>query len=73
MIFLNFDLLELDIRYNISNFIVTMFLSVSYDCVYEYCSSYSSFVINLHDLYFSNKIYGVQDVCFSKQPFLHSV
>ena len=50
-----------------------MFLSVSYDCVYEYCSSYSSFVINLHDLYFSNKIYGVQDVCFSKQPFLQCI
>ena len=31
-----------------------MFLSFSYNYVFEYCSSYSSFEINLHDVYFSN-------------------
>ena len=43
-----------------------MFLSVSYDYVFEYCSSYSSLVINLRDVYFFNKIYVVHDTCFSK-------
>ena len=42
-----------------------MFLSFSYDYVFEFCSSYSSFVINLHDVYFSNKIYVVHDTYFS--------
>ena len=46
-----------------------MFLSVSYDYVFEYCSSESSLVINSHDLCFSNKIYGVYDVCFIGTPF----
>ena len=29
----------------------------------------SSFVINLHDVYFFTKIHGVHDVCFSKKAF----
>ena len=43
VIFLNCDLLELEIR-DISNLIVTMFLSVSYDYVFKSCSSYSTVV-----------------------------
>ena len=39
VIFLNFDLLQLKIQDRIISFIVTMFLSVSYDYVFEYCSS----------------------------------
>ena len=43
VIFLNCDLLELEIR-DISNLIVAMFLSVSYDYVFTSCSSYSTVV-----------------------------
>ena len=46
-----------------------MFLSISYNHVFEKCSSYSIFVINLRDVCFSNIIYGAHDVCFSKQAF----
>ena len=45
-----------------------MFLSVSYDYAFEYCS----FVIGLRGICFSSKIYDVHDVCFSEQAFLHT-
>ena len=45
-----------------------MFFSVSYDYVFEYCSSY----INLHNACFSNKIYNVPDACFFKYAFLQT-
>ena len=43
VIFLNCDLRKLEIQ-EISNLIVTMFLSVSYDYVFKSCSSYSTVV-----------------------------
>ena len=41
MIFLNYDLIELEIQDNYKKPYMIMFLSISYDCVFEYCSSYS--------------------------------
>ena len=49
----------------IRNLIVTMFLSVSYCCSFRV----SSFIMNLHDIRFSSKIYGAHDVCFIGTPF----
>ena len=38
-----------------------MFLTVYCDYVLEHCTSYSIFVIILHKVRFSNKIYGIHD------------
>ena len=64
-IFLNCDLLELEIRDSYEKTYYNYVSFASYNYIFKYCSSYSSFVISLH-VCFSNQIYGVHDACFSK-------
>ena len=67
VIFLNCDLVALDILNSYKKFIVTISLPFSYDRgTSSIFSSTGNLVINLHDVCFSSKIYGVHDVCFYK-------
>ena len=54
----------------IRNFIVAMFLSVSYDYIFKYCSSCTTlhYVINLHDACLSKKIMVCMMYAFLNRP-----
>ena len=68
-IFLNCDLLELEIRDSYEKTYYNYVSFASYNYIFKYCSSYSSFVISLH-VCFSNQIYGVCMMhAFLNRPF----